>query len=54
MKLIEIRMTKTTIFIYENELVSLLSKDTVLWQKVTERGKSILRERQNQARNNKG
>ena len=44
-KLLEIKVTKATLFIYERELMKLLAQDQELYTKVIKRGKSILRGR---------
>lgn len=45
MKLIEIRMTKHTLFLTEHELAHLLSRDPELWRAAVKRGKAIKRQR---------
>jgi hypothetical protein len=42
-KLVEIRMTKTTLYFTEPELVRLLAKDPELWREAIRRGKFIRR-----------
>lgn len=44
-KLIEIRMTKHTLFLTERELAHLLSRDPELWAAAIKRGKAIKRRR---------
>jgi len=49
-KLIEVKMTKTTLYIYEQELSRLLAKDPELWREAIKRGKFALRRKKEQAR----
>jgi hypothetical protein len=42
-RLVEIRMTKTTLYLTEQELAGLLSRDPVLWKLAIRRGKGIKR-----------
>ncbi|HBQ29089.1 MAG TPA: hypothetical protein DD719_06860 [Desulfotomaculum sp.] len=51
MKLIEIHMTKCKLFLYEQELVTLLARDPNLWAIAIRRGKGIKRARSSQGRN---
>jgi hypothetical protein len=44
-RLIEIRMTKTTLYLTEPELVRLLSRDPEIWREAIRRGKYIQRAR---------
>lgn len=52
MKLIEIRMTKHTLFLTEQELAHLLSLNPELWAKAIRRGKFIRRQRAEGRRQN--
>jgi hypothetical protein len=47
---IEIKLTKHTLFLTEQELNRLLSHDVDLWQEAIRRGKAILRARQAEQR----
>lgn len=47
---IEIKMAKHTLFITEQELVHLLSRDMDLWREAIRRGKAILRARKERMR----
>lgn len=47
---LEIKLTKCTLFLTEQELVHLLSRDVDLWQEAIRRGKAILRARKERAR----
>lgn len=49
----ELKMTKTTLILYENELISLLENDTAIWARAVQRGKAILRRRQELSRQSK-
>jgi hypothetical protein len=44
-RLIEIRMTKTTLYLTEPELVRLLAREPELWREAIRRGKCIQRAR---------
>ncbi|WP_338819592.1 hypothetical protein MTCOM_10930 [Moorella thermoacetica] len=47
---IEIKLTKHTLFLTEQELGHLLSRDVDLWREAIRRGKAILRARKERAR----
>jgi len=49
-KLIEIRMSKCVIYLYEQELAHLLSFNPELWAAAIKRGKAIKRARTSQSR----
>lgn len=49
-KYVEIKLTKCTLFLTEQELQNLLSMNPVLWQEAIRRGKFILRQRKELAR----
>ncbi len=44
-RLIEVKLPKCTLFLTEQELLSLLARDRVLWETAIRRGKVILRAR---------
>ncbi len=48
--MLEIKMTKCTLYLTEPELQSLLSRDPDLWRKALGRGKAFTRSRQTQER----
>jgi len=50
MRYVEIKLTKYTLFLTEQELHSLLSTNPALWQEAIRRGKAILRARKAEAR----
>lgn len=50
MRLIEIRLSKCTLFLTEEELWRLVSTDARLWEAGIRRGKAILRARKRKAR----
>lgn len=49
-RLVEIRLTKCTVFLTEQELRHLLSRDPQLYAEALRRGKFILRARKEEAR----
>lgn len=51
MKMLEIKLTKCTLFLYESELMKSLSEDLII--KGLKRGKGILRNRKQQEREQK-
>lgn len=52
-QLIEVKMPKCTLFFTQQELQHLLSRDPELWAIAIRRGKHILRERKEKAREGK-
>ena len=44
-RLIEVKMTKTTLYFTEAELVSLLRCNPTLWEEAIRRGKAVQRQR---------
>ncbi len=48
--LVEIRLPKCLLVLTRGELLFLLSQDQDVWRRALERGKAILRQRQNQER----
>lgn len=48
--MLEIKMTKCTLYLTEPELQSLLSRDPDLWREALRRGKAFTRSRQTQER----
>ena len=49
-KLLEIRLTKTTLYLTEAELSRLLAKDAELWKAAIKRGKFAIRRKKEEVR----
>lgn len=52
-KLLELKMTKCTLFLTETEINKLLAQQPKLWETALKRGKGILRNRQHEGRKEK-